>query len=267
MAWASFLFLALVTSVKSTLGFTSCSPSLISTAVFNKLERSRCSSPLALHDMVADPVITDTFHSSSSLLLSLIKKTDPSEARGVFWFTFIASSGGLGIGAKQVPEILKDLDNIKALAGVGPTLGGEELKTSKIATLIYPVALSKKDVEKVIKSVPSCAKISAQGDSTSYMASGGYIDRADFSKALRGCNPLAIRAVFDALSEGKGSYASPTTIDAKLEDWRGKGGINAFAENLQSAISTKLSSYLALAFIFAIVADLCIENAIQGWFQ
>lgn len=215
-------------------------------------------SPLGL----ADPSLLD--QDGTAPLLSLITKyTDPETAKGEFLFFLLGGSGAGGIGLAQIPRIYNELSSIRALGGEGPTEGGPSAAIG-VSSLLYP-PLSAADLGTAVAKVPTAAQISAQGTSESYLASRGYVDRADFVMACRskGCNPLASYALFEALSGGSGGCVSPVVMEDKLAEYREAGGKQATVDlvlgDLTGATATKLGAYGGLAFvlflIFALIAD------------
>ena len=179
-----------------------------------------------------DSIVGDTSSSSSSccscysshLLLSsysLLKKADPESAVAQFYFLFFAGSGAGGIGLLQIPRIAKELTLIRELAAQEKRLTeAKAAKTTKttnkpnsgslstgnpLVRLLYPSALSVKNIQQVIAKVPKADIINQKGSSTSYFASRGYIVQDDFLQSLKGCNsPYAAYALFQAITEGKG---------------------------------------------------------------
>ena len=202
--------------------------------------------------------------SSSQMLSRLTQELDKETAKGEFYFFFFAGSGAGGIGLAQIPRIYGELKGIRDLAGEGPSEGGEVVNAG-ISAIFYPT-MYRKDVEKVIAKVPPTAAISAQGTSTSYLASKGYIDQMDFVASLKQCNPLASYALFEALSGGSGSVVSPDVLEENLAKYRlASDPVAAFASDLQSASLTKLGAYGGLGFLLFIVFALIIESGISAF--
>ena len=99
------------------------------------------------------------------------------------------------------------------------------------------------------------------------MTSMGYIERAAFLNSLpKTVNGLAAYAVFDALTNGSGDFASPADMDDKIADWRANG-LGGFKDSLFRAQAGKLSAYTTFAFLIFIVLDLIAESSYNGWFS
>jgi len=234
-------------SAKQTLAVSKNSARISTTTFLNAI-------PPELHD-------ASFLESSSQLISRLTQYQDKEAAQGEFYFFFFAGSGAGGIGLAQIPRIYSELSSIRALAGEGPSEGGEPVNAG-LSSVFYPT-MFRKDIEKAIAKIPSSAKISAQGTSTTYLASKGYIDITDFvaSLAKSGCNPLASNALFEALSGGGGSCCSPDVLDEKLAKYRSANdSVAAFVSDLQSASLTKLSAYGGLAFLLFLIFALIIES-------
>ena len=212
---------------------------------------------------LADAAITTTSH-----FLSLVyKEIDADTAKAHFFFLFGAGSGAGGIGLAQVPRIVKELQLIRQLSSEGPTQGGETLSTNPLVSLLYPKQLSLKDVQKVISKIPSAAKINAQGTSTSFFASKGYVVQEDFLVALQraSCNPLASYAAFQAVSKGSGKCVSPDDVDTSVEAYKTDEQLQLFTKDFETSVFTKLSSYVALAFLLLVTFDLIVETGIAAF--
>lgn len=182
-------------------------------------------------------------------------------ARGEFYFFFAAGSGAGGIGAAQLPRFFQYINDNRSLDGVGPTEGGQTFNTG-IASLVYPT-LYEKDVSKILKKLPKAETIVAKGKSTGYFASKGYIVPQDYFQALEGCNPLAKRATFDALTRGSGDALSPIVFQESLEKYR--EGTDTFVSDLQAAALTKLSAFSALLFLLSGLAYVIIDDGIKAF--
>jgi hypothetical protein len=50
----------------------------------------------------------ETITNSGALLLSLLRKVNPTEAAGEFYFFFFGGSGALGIGFVQLPKLFDE---------------------------------------------------------------------------------------------------------------------------------------------------------------
>lgn len=246
-------FVVPVKSTRSTHHYkpTTSAPSLVTTPL------------VAMMPEISDQLTYAITCSSHLLSKIFIEEMDPEDAKAQFYFFFFAGSGAGGIGLAQIPKVYKELQDLKELAKVGPSQGGEALKTGPLVSLFYSQPLYEKDVQKVISKIPSAAKISAQGTSSSYMASRGYVVQSDFVAACKGCNPYAASAVFEAMTAGKGKCVSPDIVDEKTALY--KSSFQTTLKDLQSAAIVKLSSYGSLAFLLFLTFDLIIESGIQGF--
>eukprot|EP00563_Minutocellus_polymorphus_P018780 CAMPEP_0197716516 /NCGR_PEP_ID=MMETSP1434-20131217/1385_1 /TAXON_ID=265543 /ORGANISM="Minutocellus polymorphus, Strain CCMP3303" /LENGTH=257 /DNA_ID=CAMNT_0043300891 /DNA_START=20 /DNA_END=793 /DNA_ORIENTATION=+ len=251
-AAATAILLAVALVVPQTLAFTAPQNSARSSSSLNVI-------PPELHD-------ASILESSSQLLSRLTQEMDKDTARGEFYFFFFAGSGAGGIGLAQIPRIYSEAKSVRALAGEGPSEGGEPVNVG-LSSVFYPT-MYRKDIEKAIAKVPPSAKISAQGTSTSYLASKGYIDQSDFVMSLKQnkCNPLASNALFEALSGGSGSVVSPDVLEENLAKYRSESDpVATFVSDLQSASLTKLGAYGGLAFLLFIVFALIIESGVSAF--
>ena len=163
----------------------------------------------------------------SSFLLNVLVQVPQSQARAEFYFFFFAGSGALGLGFRQVLQLLSELDKLKNIKNL-PTLGGPDLDCNPLSHLGYPEKLKEKDVQKIIDTFPSVDIISKNGPKSSYMAQQGYLEREGFEKSLSNCNLLALNAAFSCFSGGAG-VASPIETEATVQRWKSQG-LDAFKQ-------------------------------------
>lgn len=207
----------------------------------------------------------------STILPALLQQVGKSQAQGEFYFFFFAGSGALGIGAAQVPKLLKEYNEIALKKGLGATKGGEKLSLNPVAGFGYPEQLSKADVLDIIKNIPSVAKIDAKGKKRTYMEQRGYLSRQGFTDCFdaKKTNQLALYAVFDALTGGaSSSVAAPPQVEELAAKWKAEaqtGSLNSFVSDLGKAQTAKVGSFGGLAFLIALVLDLVIESGANAF--
>ena len=202
--------------------------------------------------------------SMSTMATSYLINVPQEQAQKEFFFFFFAGSGALGIGAAQIPTLIRIQEKLSSLAG-GNTKGGEEL--SGAFTLGFPEPLRIADVEEVIQKTDISAVVNA-GPKRGYMAQQGMMERAGMMKSLvedQGCNPLAAYAVYECFSKGGGELASPIVASEMLEAWREEGNLEGFKSGLTKATTAKYSAYAVFAFLNFVIIDLIIESYSQGF--
>jgi hypothetical protein len=212
-------------------------------------------------------VATTTLDGTVDATVTVDVDAAAATARAEFYFFFFAGSGAGGIGATQLPKFVRYVADNRALAGVGPTLGGNQLALPQplaLSALVYPT-LCERDVAAILNQLPDAETIVARGNSEGYLASKGYIVRDDFDQALEGCNPLARSATYDALTRGTGDVLSPVVFRENLERYR-CSGTDALVADLQAAVWTKLGAFSALSFLLAGLAWVIVVDAKQGFF-
>ena len=221
-------------------------------------------------------ILHDALHSASTFLsddvVDVVLSPEVAGARQKFWFYFFAGSGAGGIGISQLPAIFRDASSARAVAGTGPTLGGEALNAGPLLGVYYDNEISAKDVSQAIQKAPTSEFISKRSQSINYMASKGYIDRRDFIREMegKGCNPLASYAVYDAISAGKGDLVNPEVFDEKLAVYRAGSAAGevagTFAGDLNGFLAVKVGAFLGLLFCLFIDVGF-IANAYIAGFQ
>ncbi|VEU36037.1 unnamed protein product [Pseudo-nitzschia multistriata] len=184
-------------------------------------------------------------------------------ARGQFFLWFFGSSGGGGIALSSFPRMYEQVAYIQSLKGVGPSLGGDTLGISPLCG--YPQDIAVKDVEKVANSKLTIdqmvEKFPQEGN---YLASKGYITFSAFEQANEGCNPLAIRAVFDTFSQST-NISDPRVAQEKLNLYKQ----DPFAINgaLFKAKVTGFSAVFTLLVLLGLAESIAFGHAKDGWFH
>ncbi len=195
------------------------------------------------------------------------------EARGKFWFYFLAGSGAGGIGAAQLPTVFRDASSARAAAKKGKTgplpRGGATLDAGPFVRLYYDSEIYVEDLRDAIGRAPTAQYISGRSTSKNFMASRGYIERSDFKKEMdaKKCDPQASYVLFDAISAGKGGVVSPVVYDEKLRAYREGGGVipSSFAGDLNGFLAVKLGAFVGLVFCLFVDFGLVAKNGITGF--
>jgi len=188
--------------------------------------------------------------------------SDPDSARRLFYFWFGGTSGGGGIAVAAFPQMFSRFQKIQELKGIGPTLGGEKLGMSTLLCGL-PEDISKADVEKIVNNKMSTEKMVAKGPQDSYFAQKGYLRFEAFEQANPKCNPLALRAVFDAFTTSSATV-DPREAQILLDSFRQDTSIIN-----KALISNKLKGYSAigtLLLLLGIALSTCGDAFSHGWF-
>lgn len=189
----------------------------------------------------------------------------PGDARGYFALWFFGGSGGGGIALKQFPRQFENFQKTIALSGEGPTVGGETVGVSPLC--LYPRDLSKGDLDKVFNNKLSVEQMVERGPKPNYLSECGYLCFDSFVEANKGCNPLTVRAVFDAMSTS--DIVSPEVVQAKLDEFSGDTSPDRAAFK-SALLQTKLAGFSSIAFLLfllgPIVGSTCLDAGAAGWF-
>lgn len=136
----------------------------------------------------------------------------------------------------------------------------------------HPEELKYSDIEHIIQFIPSVTSISTAGSKKSYMAQLGYLERQGFYDCCLDENPLALCAVYDALSAGGGDLVSPETFSSILSRWRKPYSngtmvvdVEAFKTDLLSASLKKYSAFAVFFLLIALVIDLIVESGVNAY--
>lgn len=187
------------------------------------------------------------------------------DARGFFYIWFFGGSGGVGVALRQFPQQYAKFQQLISMKNDGPTLGGETISISPLC--LYPRDLSKADLDKVLNNKLSVEQMVQKGPKVNYLSQKGYLCFDSFVDANKGCNPLTVRAVFDALSTG--DNVSPDVAQDKLDQFANDSSLDR-AVFKKSLLQTKLTGYSSIVFLLfllgPIVGATCLDALSAGWF-
>lgn len=191
--------------------------------------------------------------------------TTPDDARGYFGLWFFGGSGGIGIAIRQFPLQFKKFRQLFAMSEEGPTRGGETIGISPLC--LYPRDLSKDDLDEVLGNKLTVEQMVERGPKPNYLAESGYLCFQSFRAANEGCNPLTVRAVFDAISTGDNS--APDVAQEKLDEFASDSSPDRAAFKT-ALLQTKLIGFSSIAFLLfllgPVVGSTCLDAAAFGWF-
>lgn len=223
------------------------------TRLFNPSTRRRPSS------------LSDTRTKSTLNALPDYATGDIEAARGFFYIWFFGGSGGVGVALRQFPQQYANFKKLSAMSDDGPTLGGPTVGISPFC--LYPRDLSKADIDKVLSNKLTVEEMVKKGPKPNYLSEKGYLCYPSFLDANKGCNPLTVRAIFDALSTG--DNVSPDVAQVKLDKIKQdtSDDRSVFKSEL---LKTKLVGFSSIAFLLfllgPIVGATCLESLAAGWF-
>jgi len=188
-----------------------------------------------------------------------------SDARLEAGFWLVGASGGAGIARSAFPRMYKNVQTIKRLAGVGPTLGGEMVGVSPLCFL--PQDLSKADIQKIVNYKLSVEKIVDKGPKVNYFATRGYLTYAAYEEALvgSGCNPLAVRAIFDTFNTNTDTV-EPDVAQNKIDAYKADLECNEFKSALLQAKLQGFAAIIFLLFLLGLADTTAFSCASRGWF-
>lgn len=185
----------------------------------------------------------------------------PEHAQQYFFIWFFGGQGGATVALGQFPKQFEKFKSLFDMSEKGPTESGETVGLSPLC--LYPRDISKADLEKVLNNKLSVEQMVAKGPKPNYLSEKGYLCFASFAEANSNCNPLTIRAVFDAMSTG--DNVDPSIAQRKLDEFRNDP--SCFNSSL---LKQKLAGFSSIAFLLfllgPIVAETCLEAASFGWF-
>jgi hypothetical protein len=207
---------------------------------------------------------TPKFSTRTTQALNVIPEafTDtPEHAQQYFFIWFFGGQGGATVALGQFPKQFEKFKSLFDMSEEGPTESGETVGLSPLC--LYPRDISKADLEKVLNNKLSVEQMVSKGPKPNYLSEKGYLCFASFAEANSNCNPLTIRAVFDAMSTG--DNVDPFIAQRKLDEFR-----NDPSSFNSSLLKQKLAGFSSIAFLLfllgPIVAETCLEAASFGWF-
>mmetsp|Transcript_12077 Transcript_12077/g.18135 ORF Transcript_12077/g.18135 Transcript_12077/m.18135 type:complete len:289 (-) Transcript_12077:390-1256(-) len=204
-------------------------------------------------------------HTTTTTALSLadIDMAEVESFRKLFYLWFFGGSGGGGIAIAAFPAMYDRFSAMRSLASSEPTLGGPTINLSPLC--LYPQDIALKDFEKIINNKMTVEQMVKKGPQESFWAQRGYLRFEAFEAANKKCNPLALRAIFDALTKST-SIAEPDVAQELLDSFRGSGGVELFKGKL---LKSKFSGYGAigfLLFLLGLAAETSADALAKGWF-
>lgn len=132
---------------------------------------------------------------------------------------------------------------------------------------MYPRDICKADLTKVLSNKLSVEKMVENGPKPNYLSTKGYLCYESFAEANKNCNPLTVRAVFDALSTG--DIVAPDAAQLKLDAFSNDQSSDS-AVFKSELLKTKLAGFSSIAFLLfllgPIVGSTCLESFALGWF-
>ncbi|KAL9183671.1 hypothetical protein ACHAXT_004527 [Thalassiosira profunda] len=187
------------------------------------------------------------------------------DARGYFYLWFFGGQGGATVALGQAPAQFAKFKALNAMADEGPTEGGETVGISPLC--LYPRDLRRADLDKVFGNKLSVEQMVAKGPKPNYLSQQGYLCYQSFAEANKGCNPLTVRAVFDAISTG--DNVAPDVAQAKFDEFSADTSPDKVVFK-GSLLKTKLSGFASIAFLLfllgPIVGSTCLDAGAAGWF-
>ena len=188
---------------------------------------------------------------------------DVESSRTQFFGWFFGASGGAGIARSAFPRMFEQVQLIRSLKGIGPSLGGETLGLNPLCG--YPEDLSIKDLQKVVNNKMSIQQIAAKYPiENNFLSRKGYITFPAFEMANKDANPLAVRAIFDTFAQSTDAcdpFIAQDKIDSYKEDITLiKGGL----------FKSKITGYVAiftLLFLLGLADVVAFGHARDGWFH
>ncbi len=182
-------------------------------------------------------------------------------ARRLFFLWFFGASGGGGIAVGAFPKMYQNFQDVQALKGVGPTLGGGKIGLSPLCG--YPEDLALADVQKILNNKMTTEQMVQKGPKDSFWAERGYLRYEAFEAANKNCNPLALRAIFDAMTTSV-STVSPVVAQELLDSFR--DDIGNLKRSLLISKAQGYSSIIFLFFLLGIAGATCTTALQAGWF-
>jgi len=219
---------------------------------------------------ISTPHPQKTTSSSSKTSLRLTGEelsVEQITARSNFFIWFFGASGAAGIARSAFPKMYKNTQNIRQLKDEGPTAatgnsGNEMIGISPICG--YPRDLATKDVAKIVNNKLTVEqmvkKFPVEGN---FLAKKGYLTYEAYKQANKGCNPLAIRAVFDCFAQST-DVVNPDIATRKLGSYR--ESLNNFKGDL---LYSKLVGWASIVTLLGLLGLADIEAysfAYEGWF-
>lgn len=200
--------------------------------------------------------------SSSFTQLNAIDVASVDQARTAFFIWFFGASGGAGIARSAFPRMYENFRETRQMKATIPP--GEA--TIGISIFCgYPQDIPVKDVLQIVKSKTSVAQIVKKYPiEGNFLSAQGYLTYAAFQQAHPRANPLAVRAVFDALNAGS-DVCNPNVAQAAIEEIADQPKV--LASKVLAAKSKGYAAIFALLFLLALADyEAFAVHLRMGWF-
>uniref|UniRef100_A0A7S2YB91 Uncharacterized protein n=1 Tax=Entomoneis paludosa TaxID=265537 RepID=A0A7S2YB91_9STRA len=211
------------------------------------------------------PSTTRHAATSTTLTATQVDVNDVETARTAFYIWFFGASGAAGIARGAFPRMYNNVVQTQALKDVEPMGSGETLGISPLVG--YPRDLYVNDVQQVLKNVKSVeGLVNKYPVDNNMWSKSGYLTWSAFEQANaanKKTNPLAVRAVMDALAQS-GDVVDPDNAQDKLNAYQ--QDLNLFKADLLKNKLVGYSSIAVLLFLLGLGDVVAAGHAYHGWF-
>jgi len=146
---------------------------------------------------------------------------------------------------------------------VGPTAGGDMIPLNPLC--FYPSDISREDYKKIVNNRKSIEQIVDSGPKDSYLAELGYLTYPAFVAGNPGCNPLALRAIFDTFATGTNNV-EPNVAQKAIDSFKADPSGTTFANMLLVSKLRGFSAIFGLLFLLGLADVIAFDAAYRGWF-
>jgi hypothetical protein len=219
---------------------------------------------------------TTTRRRARPLHAAIIDVTSVDQARTAFFIWFFGASGGVGIATKAFPRMYKNFQTtrqMKVVAAPVAAARGPRTAPPVVEEMIgisplcgYPQDIPVRDVQQIVQKSRNMAElIQKYPIADNFLSQQGYLTYAAFQKAHVKCNnPLAVRAVFDALNKGA-DVCIPDQAQAIIDELIDNPKL--LATKVLQAKAVGYAAITALLFLLAVAFyETFIVHLRLGWF-
>jgi len=161
-------------------------------------------------------------------------------SRTAFWICLVAAGGTAQIGRTAIPVTWGKYQATQALAGLGSSLGGEDLGLAG-----YPDVVYKNDVVEVLNNIENMTIPAIVEKYPIQNQIEGYLRYESLVQANPNSNPLAVRAVFDSLALGiNKNQVAPSVAIKRLQSY--KQDLSSLSQELNKGRSVGILALLIL---------------------
>jgi hypothetical protein len=201
---------------------------------------------------------------SSVAPLRAIDVASVDQARTAFFIWLFGASGGAGIARSAFPRMFRNFQATRQMKSSSKSSAEEQTMIGISPLCGYPQDIPVKDVLQIVQKSNVAQMVQKYPIAGNFLSRQGYLTYAAFQQAHVKANPLAVRAVFDALNKGS-DVCTPDQAQETIDEL--KVNPMALAGKVLRAKFVGYGAIFALLFLLALADyQAFVVHFRMGWF-